>query len=248
MFDRLKENYKYAKENLNDVRFRLKYVFLPMLICFNVLILLGVLLSLLSSKNLLALIIILLLLSLSSVVLYVVYTFKVGKKEILIEAEKLEVFFSADLLSSPETAYILPKGGEEGVVDLVFSEKGLKIGELEYSYKAFDVMLFTSNFMYQVNLVIMFKRNETGDMEDGDENGVTRFTLPLNLNLLSIMHKFDIDLVNPDVLKFIKDHPQIAASQILKFGKIQDNYKEISKKQKSKVEEDNKNENKKETN
>ena len=79
--------------------------------------------------------------------------------------------------------------------------------------------------MYQVSLILLFNRNNVGDNEDGNENGVTSFSLPLNLNMLSVLHKFDIDLKNPDVLKFIKDNPLIAAEQILKYGKVQDDYK-----------------------
>jgi len=229
MFDRIKENYKYKKDNQNEIRFRLTYVVIPIYCCFNILMFLGVMLALLEAKKPLILTIILLFLSLASTVLFIVYYVFVKKKEVLIEAEKLKNFFSADLLKSPETEYVLPKGGEEGFVDLNFSEEGIKIGDLKYSYNAFDVALFTSNFMYQVSLIIMFSRNQTGDDEDGDDNGVLRFTLPLNLNLLSIMHKFDIDLKNPDVLKFIKDNPEIASEQILNYGKIQQNYKEKSK-------------------
>jgi len=229
MFDALKNKYNYAKENMNEIRFKLQYVILPIFICLNSLIFLSCLLVLFLGKFVVVLVSILLVLSLALTIGLIVYVKYVKKQEVLIEAEKLKVFFTSNLMMSPECSYILPKSDDE-FVDLTFSETGIKIGELGYSYNAFNVGLFTSNFMNQVNLVLMFSRNEQGDMEDGDENGVTRFTLPLNLNLLSILNKFNIDIKNPDVLKFIKDNPEESAKQILKYGKIQNDYKEIEKK------------------
>jgi hypothetical protein len=67
--------------------------------------------------------------------------------------------------------------------DLKFSKEGIQIDNLKYSYDGFECALFTSNYLNLVNLVIVFSRTVQGDNEDGDEQGVTQFSLPLNLNL-----------------------------------------------------------------
>ena len=78
----------------------------------------------------------------------------------------------------------------------------------------------------------MFSRNEKGDEQDADNNGVSRFTLPLDVNLLSILRKFKIEIKNPDVLSFIKEQPEEASRQILNYGKLQDDYRGEKKKAK----------------
>ena len=226
MFNKLKERFRFNKENLNEIRFKLKYLYLPIYIVFNLLdfILCGVFLVKLNDP--LIIVFLLLFLSLASTGVFIVYVRKVKEKEILIEAEKLKTFFSEDLMNNPVCEYVLPADDGLLCVDLTFCDDGIQIGNLKYSFDGFDCALYTSNFMYQVNLILMFSRNEKGDLEDGDNNGVSRFTLPLNLNLISIMNKFKLNIKNPDVLKFIKDNPILAAAQILEYGKIQHNYRE----------------------
>ncbi len=224
MFERIIENYKYAKANLNSIRFKQKYIFLPILLSFCILDLITCLVLLAKVKNPTVIILVLIGVMFLSVIGYVVYEINIRKKEVVIEAKKLDDFFSSKLIENPELEYVMPRANELGIVTLQFYEKGIKIEDIEYSYDAFDCGLFTSNYLNKVNLIMVFSRNNNGDKEDGEQRGVTQFSMPFNLNMLSIMDKFKIKLKNPDVLRFIKENSLIASKQILKYGKIQNDY------------------------
>lgn len=235
MFKKLREKFLFERENMNPIRFRFNYLYSLSIFGVMILSLLACLLLLAygGGKNLVSIVATLVVFVLCWV-LYVVLSFLVRKREIEEESESLKYFFSAELIRNPECEYILPRAEENSFVELNFTKDGIKIDKLKYSYEGFECSLFTSNFLRHVNLVIVFTRTEQGDKEDGEEQGVTQFTLPLNLNLLSIMNKFNISLKNPDVLRFIKDNPEIASKQILKYGKIQDDYDKIEEKIKEK--------------
>ena len=51
MFERIIENYKYAKANLNSIRFKQKYIFVPILLSFCILDLITCLVLLAKVKN-----------------------------------------------------------------------------------------------------------------------------------------------------------------------------------------------------
>lgn len=238
MFEGLISKYRYEKENMNKVRFRHNYIYMPVLFMAVVFDLIVMLVLLLSKTQILVPIIICLAVLFACFVFLIVLSVLVKKQEIEIEAEKLKFFFSSDLLSNPVCEYVLPTAESNVNVDLIFSENGIKISELEYSYDGFECSLFTSNFMHQVNLVLMFARTDKGDEEDGVGLGVSQFSLPLNLNLMSLMNKFKIKIKNPDVLRFIKDYPEISAKQILTYGKIQNDYDKLEEKIKAQQEEE----------
>ena len=225
MFDKIRERLRFEKEVLNGIRYKYNCVFVPMMSLFIIIDLLITLIVFLSWRpSYFVLAIVLLSLLIAALVSIFIVGIVVKKKEIPIEAEKLDNFFKANLLVNPEHEYVLPRSDALGVVSLSFHDKGFKIEDLEYSYESFEYALYTSNYMNQVNLIIMFTRNEVGDEEDGDNKGVVKFSLPLDINLLSILNKYNIVIKNPDVLKFIKENSLIAAKQILKYGKIQNNY------------------------
>lgn len=239
MFENLKEKYRYAKENLNLVRYQFNYIYSPCLFGFAVLdLLVCICLLIFSQKTINALTVVLLCLFLAALVAYVVLAFITRKKEREIEAEKLKVFFEAKLLEKPSVEYVLPRADTTGVVYLTFKDKVFTIENEDYAYDDFDCALYTSNYMYQVNLIIVFtaksKDNEVdqddhADQEDQiDETKVKEFSLPLNLNLLSVMDKFNIHIINPDVLKFIKENHEQASKQIMKYGRIQTDFYNVN--------------------
>ena len=241
MFRRLKNKFLFEKENLNRVRFNFNYIYAPIIYGVMFIDFLVCFLLLLSRKNQTIPIVITMVVALGCVVFYLVLSSKTKKVEIHDETESIKYFFGLKLEKKPECKYVLPNAEDGSNVELFFTDKGIKVNKLEYSYDGFECALFTSNFLRHVCLVIVFARTKQGDMEDGDANGVMQFSLPLDLNLLSIMSKFDIKLKNPDVLRFIKDNPRESAIQILKYGKIQEDYDKIEAKIKEqKIEEDKK--------
>jgi len=223
MFEKIKEKYRFAKENLNDVRYKFNYILVPSILLFCVLdlIVLFVLFCFIKNNNIVIISLLMLSLLFLCLLALLVINIIVYKKEKEIEANKLITFFDAKILESPMLDYVLPRADTGGVVNLKFSKEGITIGDLQYNYSDFEVALYTSNYMFQINLVLVFSKKE--DLEE-EVKGVKEFSLPFNLNLLSIMDKFKIDIINPDVLRFIKENPKIAANQILKYGKIQNNY------------------------
>ncbi len=140
------------------------------------------------------------------------------------EAERLRKFFDQNLLADPVTEYELPTNEHGDTTKLTFLQDGIDIGNLHYSYDGFECAIFTSNYRYRVNLVMLFNRTQKGDNEDGEEKGVSRFSLPADINLLSVMNKYNIKIANGDVFAFIKEYPEEAAKQILKYGRVQNNY------------------------
>jgi len=189
-------------------------------------------------KGLNALILVLLFLFVSALIAYLVLAIIVKKKERLVEIEKLKVFFDAKLLDNPEVEYVLPRAESAGVVYLTFKDKLFTIDNVDYLYDNFECALYTSNYKYQVNLIIVFtakvdenNQEMNGEQEEDsseNDNKVKEFSLPLNLNLLSVMNKFNLQLINPDVLKFIKENPKIATKQIMKYGKIQTDFYNVN--------------------
>lgn len=225
MIDKFLESYRYAKANYCKQRVVYNYIVLPVLLLFGFLDLLVVLLLLaINGERFLVPCVILFLLMVVFLVIYLCFQPYVKKKDTEKEIERLKTFFSEPLLASPETDYVLPRGDGGGVIDLTFSDDGYTIGTLKYSYKAFDLALYTSSYSYRANLIVVFKRNGEGDKEDGDNIGVKEFSLPLDLNLLSIMNKYDLQIINPDVMKFVKENVEVAVKQIMEYGKIQENY------------------------
>lgn len=225
MFQRLKEKYRFDKANMNYVRFKFNYVYFPLLclVALLDLIVCFLLLTTNSSYKVVSVSVTLVVL-LICLVLYILLLNLIKNKEIKIESEKLKLFFSSELLENPENEYFLPRVDEENFVKLIFTGDGIQIDDFKYSYKGFECALYTSNFLHQVSLIIMFSRTDIGDKEDGEDLGVSQFSLPLNINLLSVMNKYKIKIKNTDVLKFIKENPESASKQILSYGKIQDNY------------------------
>ncbi len=225
MFDKLKEIYAYAKATMNKQRFYFNYYFLPALLIFGGLDLVCVLVMMLvDSKRLLWPSLIVFLILVVALIGGAIALPFIKKSEIKDEAKRLDEFFDSKLVASPEHEYVLPRANEGGIVPLTFTKTGLVIDGISYSYNGFDCALFTSNYRYHANLIVVFNRNEVGDQEDGDKEGVKSFSLPLDINMLSIIDEFDIKLVNADVLAFIKDNTYLAAKQILKYGKIQKRY------------------------
>ena len=229
MFENIKENYRFAKQHVSKARFVYNYIILP---SFGGFALVGFLLAVLclgiktTSGFVVGIILIGILVSSAITVLCLIPY--VTKKDVEYNLKKINDFFESELLKKPEFEYVLPRGNEPGVVDMAFTDKGFVIDKLEYSYDAFECALYTSNYMYSVSLVVVFKRTDVGNEEDGENKGVVEFSLPLDINLLTLMEKHQIKLVNPDVLTFIKENTEVAVKQILKYGKIQSNFYETN--------------------
>ena len=85
------------------------------------------------------------------------------------EAERLRKFFDQNLLADPVTEYELPTNEHGDTTKLTFLQDGIDIGNLHYSYDGFECAIFTSNYRYRVNLVMLFNRTQKGDNEDGEE-------------------------------------------------------------------------------
>lgn len=228
MFDALKEQKEYHKKTLSDARFNYYYKIIPyFLIAIASLLLISVILILINFKKLGFVCAILFLLSILVVIaMFSVLPF-VRKKELKNEIELLKDMFAQPLLENPETEYILPRDGVGGVVSLSFDEDNIKIDKLEYSYEGFECAVCTSNYLNKINLIAVFKRTEKGDKEDGSNNGVMEFSLKLDTNLMSIIEKHNIRIVNQDVYNFIKGNIEVSAKQIFKYGKIQNNYYKV---------------------
>ena len=77
MFERIIENYKFGKENLNDIRYKWKYIFLPIYVGGNVLIFLTSFILFLCMREPLVPFLILLSLSIISTILFIIYSRKV---------------------------------------------------------------------------------------------------------------------------------------------------------------------------
>lgn len=230
MFKKLQEKFRYDRENMNYIRFKFNYVCFPIIFAIIILDLFAVLCLLANNEKIKATAIIMCFaIFVSCIIALLIISAVVKKKELLLEADKLRVFFKAELLKNPDCEYVLPREDTDEGVYLTFSENGIKLSDLEYSYNGFECGLYTSNYLRQISLILVFSRTDIGDQEDGSNLGVKHFSLPLNLNLLSIMHKFKIKIKNADVLRFIKDNPELAAKQILNYGKVQDNYSDFEK-------------------
>lgn len=228
MIESFKENFNYAKKNVNKARFVFNYIVLPSAGLFAIVdFLLAVLFLGLEGQGYFVVGIILVCLLVAVAIALPCVIPYVRKKDIEAGIKKLKEFFDTKLLEKPEREYVLPRGNELGVVDLIFEDNGFKIDNLEYSYDAFDCALYTSNYMYTVNLIIVFKRSEIGNKEDGENKGVVEFSLPLDINLMTLMEKHGLKIVNPDVLTFIRENVDIAVKQILKYGKIQGNFYDV---------------------
>ena len=228
MFENYKENLRFAKANVSKARFVYNYIVLPSMGAFAVLgFLLAVLFLGLKGLGFFIAGIILIGLLVAGAITVVCLIPYVAKKDVEHNLAKMKKFFETDLLKNPELEYVLPRGDELGVVDMTFTEKGFVIDKLEYSYDAFECALYTSNYMYSVSLIVVFKRTDVGNQEDGENKGVVEFSLPLDLNLMTIMEKYGLKIVNPDVLSFIRENTETAVKQILKYGKIQSNFYEV---------------------
>lgn len=225
MFEELKHKYMVAKENLTKARYIFNYFLVPSYVAFLILGLLLITIFLLVDPKLLVIgcivIFALIVLALIGVLSYLPF---VKKEELKVEVQNLKDFFNQEVLVNPETTYILPRSGTNGVVDLVFLEKGMKIGGLDYTYSGFQCGLYTSNYLNKVSLIAVFERTDIGDNEDLEEEGVVEFSLMFDLNLMSVFKKYNIKFVNEDVFNFIKTNPEEAVKQIMKFGRIQNDY------------------------
>lgn len=223
MIDKLKEIYAFAKQNLNKSRYIYNYYVLPIFFVAGMLDLIVALILLLIDKYKLMIpslvLFIILLVALVAIVCALPF---IRKKELKEETERIESFFNSKLESNPSHEYVLPRSKNGGVVPLTFATSGIIIDSKSYTYDDFDCALFTSNYMYHANLIIVFTKKDINQNDDQDE--VSSFSLPLDVNLLSLMDKYNIKPINADVLAFIKDNTQTAVKQILKYGKIQKNY------------------------
>ena len=228
MIEELKEKYRVAKENLLRSRYIYNYFIIPSFIAFVVLdfIAIAILLAI-DSIGLIAWSVSLFLLAIVGLVVLLCFLPYVKKQELKNEILRMEEFFKQELLEDPTCEYVMPRSDTGGIVELVFSPTGMSIGGQVYSYDGFECGMFTSNYMNRANLVVVFSRTEVGDEEDADNEGVLEFSLPLDINLLSILKKYNIKLVNEDVFNFVKEHTEIAVKQIIKYGKIQNNYYKV---------------------
>ena len=222
MFKKIKERYIFNKQVLNKLRFRLKYIIAPVYGFSNLALFIACFVLFAKVKSI-YFILAMLIFSFASTIAMLIYNRFVGKKEIEMESESLKKFFSSTLLDDPQNKYDLFLDDGE-MVQVSFLENNICIDNVIYPKNSFSCSMFTSNFMCQVNLLLIFEHNNTGSKEGKENDGVS-FSLPLNLNTLSVLKKYNIELKNPDVLKFIKDNPELAVNQVLKYGKIQDDYK-----------------------
>ena len=228
MIETFRENMKFAKANVSKTRYVYNYIILPCFGAFSILAFLLALLFLgLKGMGFFVAGMIFIGLLVAAAITVVCLLPYVAKKDVEFNLSKMKLFFESDLLKRPEKEYVLPRGDELGVVDMSFEDKGYVIDGIEYSYDAFECALYTSNYMYTVSLIIVFKRTDIGNQEDGEKKGVVEFSLPLDLNLMTIMEKHQIKIVNPDVLSFIRENTEVAVKQILKYGKIQSNFYEV---------------------
>ncbi len=223
MFNRLKEIYSYAKENLIRPRYIYSYFFMPILYGAGILdLLVAFTMMLVNSKKLLIPSLILFGVLIVAFIVAGIINIVVKKKEIKEEAVRLEFFFNSTLEKEPILEYVLPNVENNVNIPIVFASDCIVIDKVSYPYSSFSIALFTSNYMYHANLIVLFSRKD--DAKEEDENAkkvVKNFSLPLDINLLSIMNNFNLQLENSDVLAFIRDNPELAAKQILKYGKIQ---------------------------
>ena len=229
MIETFKENFNYAKNNYSKARFVYNYIALPVFVAFSVIDLVSAILLVAVNmhKNFIASVVLFALLVIASIVM-VSFLPYVKKKDEEKNIKEIKEFFDSELLKKPETEYFLPRGNSAGgVVKLIFEKDGYKIDDLKYSYDGFECALYTSNYLYKVNLIIVFKRNDVGNVQDGENIGVVEFSLPLDINLLSLMSKHNIKIVNPDVLTFIRNNNEEAVKQILKYGKVQDKFYDV---------------------
>lgn len=228
MFENIKEKYASAKLVLNNARYKYNYVIVPSVLGGGVLCLFSALILLLINSKVLwipaMLLVVVLVLGLISLLILIPV---VRDKEANEEVERLNEFFSMKLSKNPTNEFIMPRSDNLGIVKLVFDENGYKIDGVQYSYEGFKCSIYTNNYLYHVNLVIVFKKTEVGDKEDGDNPGALEFSLPLDINLLSIMEKYGMKVSNPDVFKFIKENTLVAVKQILKYGKIQKDFYKV---------------------
>lgn len=249
MIEKLKEFYKFANKNLNKIRFIYNYIVLPVtfIVSFILMIISFILLFINPVKFMIAGIVLFMIVLVMSIAAFLVLPFVVRSKEINIEAQHLKELFESKLFENPLTEYVLPKVDGGGIIPLVFAKTGFTLDNKSYSYDEFECGLFTSNYLYKANLVLVFSKKseetsetegkksshkeETEKINDQGSEGkeIKSFSLPLDINMLSIVKNFDIKLKNADVLLFIKDYPQIASKQILRYGRIQNNYDKFRK-------------------
>lgn len=226
MFKKIKEKFQFDKQVLNKFRFNLKYIYAPIYGFFNIL-LFTICFVLFAKEKSIYYILALLILSFCSTAIMLIYIRRLNKKEVLIEADNIKNFFQSVLLENPSNKYDLSLENGE-TVEVTLLENNICISNVIYPKNSFRCFLYTSNYMYQVNLILVFEHIINNEGEGQENNGVS-FSLPLNIHTLSVLKKYNIELENPDILKFIKDNPELAAAQILKYGKIQDNYKQFIK-------------------
>lgn len=220
----IKEYYQKAKKSLSKPRFIYNFIVSPIVYGLgSIIMFVDLIMLLVAQRKLLISSLVLFGIVLVGVIVMACFRPYVFKADVKKETERLKAFFAENLLKKPTTEFVLPSNNQ-GTVSLNFYEQGIQIGNIMYSYDAFECALFTSNYNYRVNLIMLFNRTEQGDKEDGEQMGVSRFSLPADINLLSVMNMYNIKIANGDVFAFIKDNPEEAARQILKYGRIQNNY------------------------
>ena len=228
MFERFRDLYRYAKAVLNKSRFYYNYVVMPSVLAFGMVDLtVTLILLIIDSKRLLVPSIVLFGILVVALVGMLCALPIVRAREVKEEVKRLNRFFEETLLARPDFEYVLPRSDNSGTVPLTFTKENIIIDSKTYKYDDFEYALYTSNYMYHVNLVVVFSvKKEVAEKmaDDVNEKQLQSFSLPLDLNLLSIMNAYNLKLINSDVLAFVKNDTEKAVKQILKYGKVQENY------------------------
>ncbi len=229
MFEKIKNKFLFAKENYNHIRYKLNYIALPVIaiVDFLLLVVIALLVGTLKQRAVVPCVCIFSIIVLSLLGLMIA-NMLVKKQEIKLETNKLKELFNLKLSNDMVTKYVL--NSMRGEVGLEFKDEGVECSGSLFKYSDIEAGVLTSNYGYKANLIVAFKINqvESGLEQEGsvnhDSDVPTEFTLLLDYNMLCILNKYNINIINKDVLNFIAQNTELAVKQIMKYGKIQNNY------------------------
>lgn len=141
----------------------------------------------------------------------------VRKKELSIELAK-NIYDMSNTDDKDEYHFDITHGYD--IVSVELAHNGLMFDKTHFNYDEFEISLETTKYLNLINIYILFSiKDNASNLKNWDENELF-FQLKLSPDLVYAIHKFNIEIENPDVLDYILSNREQAFKQIYNYGYI----------------------------
>lgn len=200
---KLSEHINLEDNHSNKIRFIMNYRIVPAYLIFSVVLLvaIGILMSIDEEKYTPVSIGLFIVIGIASIVLLASVPF-IRKKEIESEINRYD-FDTQNI----ELKDVYNFSNDE--VSFCFDKNGMFVNESFYWYNHLKIFITTSNSLNRIWISTVFFIDEDNFCE-----------IPLDGEIISMIYAFNMNLENPELLKYIIEHKEDAFTKIYKLGTL----------------------------